>query len=215
MQQESQEAEIVGELEGTPNFPRVNGVMFDGELVWAATGSTLFGMDPKSGQTKRTLDAACDAGTAFDGKYIYQLAEDRIDKIDAETGKLVVSLPAPGSGTDSGMAWAEGSLWIGRFNERKIQQVDPETGEVLRTIESDRFVTGVSWVDGELWHATWEDEQSEIRNIDPTSGQVKRSLKMPHGTIVSGLDADGDHFYCGGGTSGKVRVVARPGREDG
>ncbi|MEZ4370811.1 MAG: glutamine cyclotransferase [Polyangiaceae bacterium] len=210
MKQETKDAEIVRELGGTPDFPRVNGVMFDGQLVWAATGSTLVGLDPRSGQTERTLDAACDAGTAFDGKHIYQLAEARIDKIEAATGKLVVSLPAPGAGTDSGMAWAEGSLWIGRYNERKIQQVDPETGEVLRTIESDRFVTGVSWVDGELWHATWEEEQSEIRNIDPESGEIKQAIRMPHGTIVSGLDADEENFYCGGGTSGKVRVVARP-----
>lgn len=209
MKHETQRAEILRELAGTPQFPRVNGVMFDGELVWAATGPKLLGLDPKTGEVRRALDVASDAGTAFDGTYIYQLAEARIDKIDAASGKLVGSLPAPGKGTDSGMAWAEGSLWIGQYNDRKIHQVDPESGEVLRTLESDRFVTGVSWVEGELWHGTWEDEQSEIRNIDPESGQVKRALSMPHGTIVSGLDSDGDAFYCGGGSSGKVRVVAR------
>lgn len=209
MKHETQQAEILRELEGTPEFPRVNGVMFDGELVWAATGSKLLGLHPETGEVKRALDVAADAGTAFDGTYIYQLAEARIDKIEAASGKLVGSLPAPGKGTDSGMAWAEGSLWIGQYNDRKIHQVDPESGEVLRTLESDRFVTGVSWVEGELWHGTWEDEQSEIRNIDAESGQVKRTLSMPHGTIVSGLDSDGEVFYCGGGSSGKVRVVTR------
>lgn len=209
MKHETQQAEILRELESTPEFPRVNGVMFDGELVWAATGSKLLGLHPETGEVKRALDVAADAGTAFDGTYIYQLAEARIDKIEAASGKLVGSLPAPGKGTDSGMAWAEGSLWIGQYNDRKIHQVDPESGEVLRTLESDRFVTGVSWVEGELWHGTWEDEQSEIRNIDAESGQVKRALSMPHGTIVSGLDSDGEVFYCGGGSSGKVRVVTR------
>jgi hypothetical protein len=36
---------------------------------------------------------------------------------------------------------------------------------------------------------------------------------MPSGMAVSGLESDGgDRFYCGGGNSGKVRVVRRPKR---
>ena len=81
----------------------------------------------------------------------------------------------------------------------------------MRTIESNRFVTGVTWVDGELWHGTWEGDESEIRRIDPESGAVLERLEMPHGTGVSGLESDGaDLFYCGGGASGKVRAVRRP-----
>jgi hypothetical protein len=35
---------------------------------------------------------------------------------------------------------------------------------------------------------------------------------MPEGVGVSGLESDGGGlFYCGGGASGKVRVVRRPG----
>ena len=109
------------------------------------------------------------------------------------------------------MAWAEGSLWVGQHRGRKIHQVDPETGEVLRTIESDGFVTGVTWVDGELWHGTWNDNESDIRRIHPETGEVLERLDMPPGTGVSGLESDGrDRFFCGGGSSGKVRAVRRP-----
>jgi hypothetical protein len=83
----------------------------------------------------------------------------------------------------------------------------------LRTIESNRFVTGVTWVDGELWHGTWEGDQSEIRQIDPETGKVLTRLVMPEGVGVSGLESDGgDRFYAGGGQSGKVRAVRRPKR---
>jgi glutamine cyclotransferase len=123
------------------------------------------------------------------------------------------TIPAPGNGGDSGMAWAEGTLWVGVYRERKIHQVDPETGTILRTITSDRFVTGVTWVDGELWHATWEGDDSELRRIDSQSGDVLERLDMPPGTNISGLESDGgDRFYCGGGETGKVRAVRRPRR---
>ncbi len=205
-------AEIVREY--GPVAERVNGVTFDGERVWAATGPRLLALDPATGRTVRALELAGDAGTAFDGKHLYQIAESRIDKIDPETGQVVASIPAPGQGRDSGMAWAERTLWVGQYRERKIHQIDPETGAILRTIESNRFVTGVTWVDGELWHATLENDESELRRIDPASGAVLERLEMPRGAMVSGLEADGgDLFYCGGATGGKVRAVRRPNRK--
>jgi streptogramin lyase len=100
-------------------------------------------------------------------KHLFQIAEDRIQKIDPETGQVLATIPAPGGGGDSGLAWAEGTLWVGQYRDRKIHQVDPETGAILRTIESNRFVTGVTWVDDELWHATWEGDESDLRRIDP------------------------------------------------
>ena len=207
-------AEIVREYGPFDGADQIGGVTHDGRRVWAATGAKLVAFDPDSGQIARTLDCAAHAGTAFDGTHLYQIAEARIDKIDPATGNVVASIPAPGNGGDSGLAWAEGSLWVGQYRDRRIHQVDPETGAVLRTIESNRFVTGVSWVDGELWHGTWDGDESELRRIDPGSGAVLERLEMPHGTGVSGLESDGaDLFYCGGGSSGKVRAVRRPKRE--
>jgi glutamine cyclotransferase len=204
-------AEIVREYGPFAGAERVNGVTHDGERVWAATGSRLIAFDPGSGEPTRSLERACDAGTAFDGTYLYQIAEDRIDKIDPANGNVLASIPAPGHGSDSGMAWAEGSLWVGQYRDRKIHQIDPATGAVIRSIDSNRFVTGVTWVDGELWHGTWEGDESAICRVDPDSGAVLEQLEMPHGTGVSGLESDGaDLFYCGGGESGKVRAVRRP-----
>ena len=206
-------AEVVREYGPFPGVDVVHGVSYDGEHVWAATGARLLALDPKSGDVARTLDCVGDAGTAFDGKHLYQLAEARIDKIDPATGAVLHSIAAPGRGADSGLTWAEGSLWVGQYRDRKIVRIDPETGAVLRTIESNRFVTGVTWVDGELWHGTWESDESELRCLDPASGAVLERLQMPPGTGVSGLESDGaDLFYCGGGPSGTLRAVRRPKR---
>ncbi|HWH42992.1 MAG TPA: hypothetical protein VNU21_24300 [Usitatibacter sp.] len=206
-------AKIVREYGPFPGVDNVAGVTFDGENVWFAAGDRIHALDPASGRDVRALDVPAHAGTAFDGKHLYQIAESRIQKIDPASGRVLGTIPAPGNGGDSGLAWAEGTLWVGEYRARKIHQIDPETGAVLRTLESNRFVTGVTWVDGELWHGTWEGEQSEIRRVDPESGKVLEALEMPAGLIVAGLEADGgDRFFCGGGTSGKVRVVERPKR---
>lgn len=204
-------AEIVREYGPFDGAARIHGVTHDGQRVWAATGAKLVAFDPGSGQTLRTLECASDAGTAFDGTHLYQIAASRIDKIDPASGAVVASIPAPGHGGDSGLTWAEGSLWVGQYLDRKIHQIDPATGAILRTIESNRYVTGVSFVDGELWHGTWEGDESELRRVDPADGAVLERLAMPAGTGVSGLESDGAGLlYCGGGSSGTVRAVRRP-----
>ncbi|MCF3638844.1 glutamine cyclotransferase [Rhizobium sp. TRM95111] len=189
----------------------VHGVTFDGTHLWFASGDKLNAIDPESGLAVRSFDVAAHAGTAFDGQHLFQIAEDRIQKIDPKTGRVLSTIPTPGNGGDSGLAWAEGSLWVGEYRGRKIRQVDPETGAVLRTIECSRLVTGVTWLDNELWHASWEGDESDIRRVEPETGAVLEVIEMPLGIGISGMESDGrGEFYCGGGPSGKIRAVRRP-----
>ena len=204
-------AEIIREYGPFPDIKYVHGLTFDGRHVWFASGDKLNAIDPASGKTVRAIDMVAHAGTAFDGQHLFQLAENRIQKVDPTTGRVVATIPTPDGGA-SGMAWAEGSLWVGQHRKRKIHQVDPQTGAILRTIESNRFVTGVTWVDGELWHGTWKSDESELRRIDPQSGEILEQIDMPRGVAVSGLESNGsDTFFCGGGNSGMLRAVRRPG----
>ena len=208
-------AEIIREYGPFPGVERVNGVTFDGEHVWFATDDKLHALEPATGKTVRAIDAPSHAGTAFDGRHLFQISEGRIQKIDAQTGRVLATIPTPGGGDDSGLAWAEGTLWVGQYRERKIHQIDPQTGAILRTIESNRFVTGVTWIerDRELWHGTWEGEESDLRRIDPQTGEVLETLELPPGVGVSGLESDGgDTFYCGAGGDAKVRAIRRPKR---
>lgn len=207
-------AEVLQEYGPFANTDHVHGLTFDGRHVWFASGDRLNALDPASGQVVRSIDVAAHAGTAFDGRHLFQIAEDRIRKIDPDTGEVLSSIPAPGAGGDSGLAWAEGSLWVGQHRGRKIHQIDPETGAILRTIESNRLVTGVSWIDGDLWHATWDDDGSDVRRIDAKTGEILEKLDMPTDTGVSGLESDGGgRFFCGGGATGKIRAIRRPRRK--
>src|SRR6266852_2646238 len=166
-------AEIVREYGPFPGCDHVHGVTYDGLHVWFAAGDTLNAFDPGSGKTVRSIDVAAHAGTAFDGQHLFQIAENRIQKIDPKNGRVLATIPAPGGGGDSGVAWA----------------------------------------DGELWHGTWEGDESDVRRVDSRTGEVLDRLEMPPGVGVSGLESDGgDQFFCGGGKSGKVRAVRRPRR---
>jgi glutamine cyclotransferase len=205
-------AEIIREYGPFPGAERVHGVTFDGQRVWFASGDKLNAFDPANGTAVRSIDVAAHAGTAFDGEHLFQLADECIQRIDPKTGRVLATIPAP-SGGGSGLAWAEGTLWVGQYRNRKIHQIDPQTGATLRTIESNRFVTGVTWVDGELWHGTMEGDESDLRRVEPQTGEVLERLEMPAGVGVSGLESDGgERFFCGGGSSGKVRAVRRPRR---
>jgi glutamine cyclotransferase len=207
------EADIIREYGPFPGVDHVHGLTYDGKLVWFASGDRINAMDPASGDTVRTIDVPAHAGTAFDGEHLFQIAEDRIQKIDPKSGRVLATIPSPGGGADSGLAWAEGALWVGQYRERKIHQIDPQTGAILRTIQSNRFVTGVTWIDGELWHGTWEGDESDLTRIDPRTGEVLERHTLPPGVSVSGLESDGhDQFFCGGGRSGKVRAVRKPRR---
>src|SRR5215471_18857007 len=113
-------AEIVCEYGPFPGVDHVRGVTYDGGNVWFAAGDRLTAFDPASGQTLRSIDVAAHAGTTFDGEHLFQIAEDRIQKIDPKTGRVLATIPAPGGGGDSGLTWAEGTLWVGQYRERRI-----------------------------------------------------------------------------------------------
>ena len=208
------QAEIEREYGPFPDAAEVHGVTYDGTHVWFASGDKLNAIDPASGSRVRALEVVAVAGTAYDGRFLYQLSGKTIQKIDPTSSKTVAEIPAPEPHSDNaGLTWAEGSLWLARYRARQILQLDPQNGAVLRTLESDRFVTGVTFAEGELWHATWEKDASELRAIDPHSGRVRARVHMPAGTMISGLEFDGrDRFYCGGGPSGRVRALRKPKR---
>jgi hypothetical protein len=78
-------AEIMREYGPFPGVDCVHGVSFDGRQVWMATGAKVVAFDPDNGEMPSALDIAADAGTAFDGKYLFQIAEAVIRKIDPKT----------------------------------------------------------------------------------------------------------------------------------
>ena len=203
-------AEILAEYT-FPGIERVHGVTHDGNSAWIAVGNRLQAVAP-DGTLGRAISVSAEAGSAFDGRHFYQIAAGTIQKVDPATGAVLAIVPAPPDTDYAGLTWAEGALWVGQYRGRRILKLDPETGRVLRTVQSDRMVTGVTFAEGELWHGAVEGGRAELRRVEPSSGEGLEALVMPD-AFVSGLEYDGkDRFYVGGGTSGRLRVIRRPKR---
>ena len=204
-------AEILQEYGPFGAIRATRGVTFDGQNVWFAADDKLLAFDPQKGEIAHSIDVTAHAGTAFDGRYLFQIANDKILKIDAKNGQVVTILPAPEDSSNSGLAWAEGSLWVGNYRGRKVYQVDPNTGVVLKCVESERHVTGVTWAGGELWYGTAEDDTCDIRRVHAATGAMIERIEMPSGTMVGGLESDGANtFYCATVPAGKILAIRKP-----
>lgn len=201
-------AEIVREYQPLDDA-KIHGVTFDGKLVWFARDEELVAFDPETEKVVHRHEVPrARAGTAFDGEHLYQLAHEEILVIQPADGRIVRKLPAPSKGQDSGMAWADGYLWVGQFYSSKIHKVDAKTGEVVKTLTSDRFVTGVSCVDGELWHGASEDgKPCELRRL-ASDGTVQETLSVPV-PRVAGVEGTGDGGFWCAGEKGTLRLVRR------
>jgi outer membrane protein assembly factor BamB len=201
------EAEIVHEY-GPFGEGSVGGVTFDGKLVWFARDNELVAFDPETEKVVRRLAVPAKGGTAFDGTHLYQLAAGEILVIEPADGRIVRRLPAPGKGSDSGMAYADGYLWVGQYKDAKIHQIDAKTGEHVKTLSSDRYVTGVSCVGVELWHGVSDDGPCELRRLGP-DGNVEEAMTIPGAKHVAGIEGTGDGSFWCAGEGGKLRFVRR------
>ena len=186
---------------------KIHGVTFDGKLVWFARANELVAFDAETDKVVRRFNIpGARGGTAFDGEHIYQLAGDEILVVRPADGRIVRKLPAPGKGCNSGMAWADGHLWIGQGPEAKIHKVDAKTGAVVKTLSSDRFVTGVSCVEGAVWHAASEDgKPSELRRL-ATDGTVEEALFVSCERIGGLEGTTNGSFWCAA-ERGKLLLV--------
>jgi hypothetical protein len=194
---------------------KVHGVTFDGKLVWLARGEQLVGFDPDAEAVARRLDVPAEAGTAFDGEHLYQLAQSEILVVRPSDGHIVRRMPAPGKGGAAGMAWADGYLWVGEYRAAKIHQLDAKTGEVVKTLSSDRFVTGVSVVDGAVWHGVSDEKgPPELRRL-AEDGTVEEALVVHGATHIGGVESDGKGAFWCGGEGGTLRLVRPSARQAG
>jgi len=204
----TRQAEVLAEY-GPFGEGGVHGVTFDGKLVWFARDNELVAFDPDREEVVRRLAVPAEAGTAFDGENLYQLAGGEILVVRPSDGRVLRKMPAPGKGADSGMAWADGYLWVGQYRASKIHQIDAKTGEIVKTLSSDRFVTGVSCVDGALWHGASDGGRDpELRRLG-ADGSVEESLVLAGIAHVAGVESNGKgEFWCGG-EGGKLRLVGK------
>jgi outer membrane protein assembly factor BamB len=189
---------------------KVHGVTFDGKRIWYASDDAIVAVDPKTDTVTKRLSATAKAGTAFDGTHLYQLDGEKILVLDPSDGRTVRTLPSPRPGECSGLAYADGHLFVGEYKDARIHKIDAKTGEVTKTLSSDRWVTGVACVDGAIWHATGNngDGPPQIRRL-AEDGTVEEVLEVSGVEYISGLESDGSGGFWCGGENGKLRHVRR------
>jgi hypothetical protein len=194
----------------------VAGVAKDGDTVWLSliseAGCELARFDTKAQSVASRVAMAKTSGMAFDGESLWGVTPDGIQRFDPRTMAVTRTLPRPPvEGFLSGLAIDGEALWLGSYHQKKLFKLDPETGEVLKTLATDRFVTGVAWAGDELWHAVdaSEDETqpTELRRIDPATGRVLEAHAVDY--AVSGMSSDGEGLWCGDCSTGALRKVSR------
>ena len=142
------------------------------------SGDKLNAFDPSSGKILRSIDVAAHAvenGLLY-GQHLFQLAEDRIQKIDLKTGRG--SSPPSRRPTAAVLTRVsrglKGHSGSGIIESRKIHQATiPKQELFLRTIDRRIVsVTGVTWVDGEpLGMPPGKVKRAIMRRIDPPNGR--------------------------------------------
>ena len=101
---------------------------------------------------------------------------------------------------------------VPHWDKAQLQRGMQVYKEVCSACHSLKFVAfrnlrelGYSEAEVDAEAATWT-----VPGIDPNTGEVLESLRLPDGIGVSGLESDGgERFFCGGGSSGRLRVVQR------
>ncbi len=122
------------------------------------TGRTVASFDtPGVGQPRpgKRLTGAHGLEWVDDKYWIAVPPSVTIYQVEPDTGKVVHSIPAPGT-RPHGMAWHKGCLWCVESNDRAIYKMDPLNGKLLAKIQlsqEDPEPHGMSIWKGVTWHS--------------------------------------------------------------
>jgi sugar lactone lactonase YvrE len=109
-------------------------------------------------------------GVTFDGSDVWFAADDRIQSLDPESGKLGRSIRTP---AQAGTAFDGRHLY--QLTAGQIHKVDPQSGHVISTIPAPGTdCAGLTWAEGSLWVAGYHGRK--IHQLDPQTGKVLRTI---------------------------------------
>lgn len=186
--------------------------------VWVAgdQGADVVRIDPETNSVVAHIPVGDGpADLAFDGSDVYVIDHrDRtLFRIDAHTNKSQLVGTIPG-GAPERMVLVGGRLWItGRGTD--LLEVDPATGDVVRTVEIGAGGIDVVASGDTLWVPSRNDEvdargfptMAALRRVDTTSGAVT-SLAASGPFDVHGLVADNRGVWLADNTHGVLYRVA-------
>ncbi|MDA2938041.1 hypothetical protein MYX75_07250 [Acidobacteria bacterium AH-259-A15] len=151
-----------------------SGITYGDGALWIAStwGLKTLKVDPQTGKTLASFDTPGVGQPGWgrprkrpsgahglqwvDGKYWIAVPPSvTIYQIEPDTGKVVRSIPAPGT-RPHGLAWDKGHLWCVESNDRAIYKMDPKDGKLLAKIQlsqDDPEPHGMSMWGGVIWYS--------------------------------------------------------------
>ncbi len=142
-----------------------------------------------------------------EGMWIAEQESDNAYLLDWKTGKPLRKLTTESHNT-SGMAYGDGSLWLGAngksvFRKERptdkamgeIIQADPMTGKTIARfpIPDGGGVHGVVWDNGTLWMTCFK--WKALAQVNPKTFEVLHKIPITHDR-AHGLAIDGDAIWC-------------------
>ncbi|TVM03754.1 MAG: hypothetical protein CV087_03320 [Candidatus Brocadia sp. WS118] len=203
-----------------PYVERIEGIAWDGKNLFALDGEKkkIHRINPISGQLVQSivLNQKKLKGLAFDGNALWVADEEErtMIKIDPVNAMIVKTIPMEipkDKGFDSieGIAWDEKSkcLWVAIFAgfSSSLNQIDPDTGEIKRSVFADCYPRGIA-TDGEhLWTICYNRKnypsRIDKRKIQGSDHEMFRSRALVKKDIKAdepiGLVYDGKRFWYG------------------
>lgn len=169
-----------------PSEEGPSGLAFLSGRLWIAQDGTLYELDRKDGEVLRKFEISRHVrDLCTDGKRLYAMeygwtAGDPIHVIDPATGKAVRRIVTEANRKNRskgamGIAWKGGKLYVLAGMRGLLHEIDPETGEVTRTLKSGKtWLTGLGF-DGTHFLAGSRDA---LHWLDGKTGRAVRSVKL-------------------------------------
>jgi hypothetical protein len=140
-------------------------------------------------------------------------------KIDPVTGKTLKQWVTPGSGIWTkgpnatvsgahGIKFVNGRYWMAVPASGKLFLMEPESGEIVRSIPAPGIRThGLAWDNGTLWCV--ESNDQAIYKMDPKDGKLLAKIQLSkQDPALHGMDIhDGVLWYCDAASGWVCRLV--------
>ncbi len=138
--------------------------------------------------------------------------------LDTRHGMIVATIPIHIENS-TGLAHDGTHLWMadwGAPGTGRIYQIDPASGDTLRSIPAPRLWPGGLVAVGEMLWVSDFLGGPQLIELDPATGEIVSSFEVVYSAHSSGLAWDGERFYYGSavgdsGGDGRIHVYSAEG----
>ena len=135
--------------------------------------------------------------------WIGNVGDGTVSRIDPATNRVTATIPLDPSpqafgSQPSGIAAGVGAIWVASgitgADHGTIARIDPETNQVVATIDVERWPSQIAAVDGAVW--VTHSVTPFLTRIDPATNEISATLDLECPTTGLAADAAGVWASC-------------------